>query len=164
MCEFETGIMTAADVDAVCAIEEATFARPWSRASIENELTNSCARYVVLRRSGETVGYAGMWLVIDEAHVTHVAIRKDLRGQGLGEKLMRALIQLAADSGMIWMTLEVRRSNAAAQGLYRKLGFVDVGWRKRYYEDNGEDALLMGLEHLPEGHPENDPFAVFEEE
>ena len=164
MCEFETGIMTAADVDAVCAIEEATFARPWSRASIENELTNSCARYVVLRRSGETVGYAGMWLVIDEAHVTNVAIRKDLRGQGLGEKLMRALIQLAADSGMIWMTLEVRRSNAAAQGLYRKLGFVDVGWRKRYYEDNGEDALLMGLEHLPEGHPENDPFAGFEEE
>ena len=164
MCEFETGIMTAADVDAVCAIEEATFARPWSRASIENELTNSCARYVVLRRSGETVGYAGMWLVIDEAHVTNVAIRKDLRGQGLGEKLMRALIQLAADSGMIWMTLEVRRSNAAAQGLYRKLGFVDVGWRKRYYEDNGEDALLMGLENLPEGHPENDPFAVFEEE
>ena len=164
MCEFETGIMTAADVDAVCAIEEATFARPWSRASIENELTNSCARYVVLRRSGETVGYAGMWLVIDEAHVTNVAIRKDLRGQGLGEKLMRALIQLAADSGMIWMTLEVRRSNAAAQGLYRKLGFVDVGWRKRYYEDNGENALLMGLEHLPEGHPENDPFAVFEEE
>ena len=164
MCEFETGIMTAADVDAVCAIEEATFARPWSRASIENELTNSCARYVVLRRSGETVGYAGMWLVIDEAHVTNVAIRKDLRGQGLGEKLMRALILLAADSGMIWMTLEVRRSNAAAQGLYRKLGFVDVGWRKRYYEDNGEDALLMGLEHLPEGHPENDPFAVFEEE
>ena len=164
MCEFETGIMTAADVDAVCAIEEATFARPWSRASIENELTNSCARYVVLRRSGETVGYAGMWLVIDEAHVTNVAIRKDLRGQGLGEKLMRALIQLAADSGMIWMTLEVRRSNAAAQGLYRMLGFVDVGWRKRYYEDNGEDALLMGLEHLPEGHPENDPFAVFEEE
>ena len=164
MCEFETGIMTAADVDAVCAIEEATFARPWSRASIENELTNSCARYVVLRRGGETVGYAGMWLVIDEAHVTNVAIRKDLRVQGLGEKLMRALIQLAADSGMIWMTLEVRRSNAAAQGLYRKLGFVDVGWRKRYYEDNGEDALLMGLEHLPEGHPENDPFAVFEEE
>ena len=164
MCEFETGIMTAADVDAVCAIEEATFARPWSRASIENELTNSCARYVVLRRGGETVGYAGMWLVIDEAHVTNVAIRKDLRGQGLGEKLMRALIQLAADSGMIWMTLEVRRSNAAAQGLYRKLGFVDVGWRKRYYEDNGEDALLMGLEHLPEGHPENDTFAVFEEE
>ena len=164
MCEFETGIMTAADVDAVCAIEEATFARPWSRASIENELTNSCARYVVLRRGGETVGYAGMWLVIDEAHVTNVAIRKDLRGQGLGEKLMRALIQLAADSGMIWMTLEERRSNAAAQGLYRKLGFVDVGWRKRYYEDNGEDALLMGLEHLPEGHPENDPFAVFEEE
>ena len=164
MCEFETGLMTAADVDAVCAIEEATFARPWSRVSIENELTNSCARYVVLRRSGETVGYAGMWLVIDEAHVTNVAIRKDLRGQGLGEKLTRALIQLAADSGMIWMTLEVRRSNAAAQGLYRKLGFVDVGWRKRYYEDNGEDALLMGLEHLPEGHPENDPFAVFEEE
>ena len=162
MADYEISLMTAADVDGMHAIEEATFATPWSRKSIEAELTNGCARYLVARAEGEVVGYAGMWLVIDEAHITNVAVRADMRGQGLGRRLMGRLIQLAADSGMIWMTLEVRRSNKVAQNLYRSFGFIDVGYRKRYYEDNQEDALLMALEHLPEGHPENDPFAVEE--
>ena len=162
MDDYEISLMTAADVDGMHAIEEATFATPWSRKSIEAELTNGCARYLVARAEGEVVGYAGMWLVIDEAHITNVAVRADMRGQGLGRQLMGRLIQLAADSGMIWMTLEVRRSNKVAQNLYRSFGFIDVGYRKRYYEDNQEDALLMALEHLPEGHPENDPFAVEE--
>ena len=162
MADYEISLMTAADVDGMHAIEEATFATPWSRKSIEAELTNGCARYLVARAEGEVVGYAGMWLVIDEAHITNVAVRADMRGQGLGRQLMGRLIQLAADSGMIWMTLEVRRSNKVAQNLYRSFGFIDVGYRKRYYEDNQEDALLMALEHLPEGHPENDPFAVEE--
>ena len=148
MCEFETGIMTAADVDAVCAIEEATFARPWSRASIENELTNSCARYVVLRRSGETVGYAGMWLVIDEAHVTNVAVHPAFRGRGYGEQLMRALMREAAQYEIQGMTLEVRRGNLIAQNLYTKLGFEKSGFRKGYYSDNHEDALVMWNQHL----------------
>jgi len=82
---------------------------------------------------------------------------------GIGEQVTRAMIQLAADSGMVWMTLEVRRSNKAAQALYHKLGFIDVGYRKRYYE-NSEDALVMALEHMPEAHPENDPMLVMEEE
>ena len=73
------------------------------------------------------------------------------------------MIQLAADSGMNWMTLEVRRSNKAAQSLYHKLGFIDVGYRKRYYE-NSEDALVMALEHLPEANPDNDPMLVCEDE
>ena len=162
MADYEISLMTEADVDGMHAIEEATFATPWSRKSIEAELTNGCARYLVARAEGEVVGYAGMWLVIDEAHITNVAVRADMRGQGLGRQLMGRLIQLAADSGMIWMTLEVRRSNKVAQNLYRSFGFIDVGYRKRYYEDNQEDALLMALEHLPEGHPENDPFAVEE--
>ena len=162
MADYEISLMTEADVDGMHAIEEATFATPWSRKSIEAELTNGCARYLVARAEGEVVGYAGMWLVIDEAHITNVAVRADMRGQGLGRQLMGRLIQLAADSGMIWMTLEVRRSNKAAQNLYRSFGFIDVGYRKRYSEDNQEDALLMALEHLPEGHPENDPFAVEE--
>ena len=162
MADFEISIMTAADVDGMHEIEQATFATPWSRKSIENELTNACARYLVARAGGEVVGYAGMWLVIDEAHITNVAVHADMRGRGLGKALMESLIQLAADSGMIWMTLEVRRSNKVAQNLYRRFGFIDVGYRKRYYEDNQEDALLMALEHLPEGHPENDPFAVEE--
>ena len=162
MADFEISLMTPADVDGMYAIELDTFSVPWSREAIAAELENPCARYLVAQKDGEVVGYAGMWLVIDEAHVTNVAVRRDMRGMGLGAQLMEKLIQLAADSGMIWMTLEVRRSNKVAQSLYHKFGFIDVGYRKRYYEDNQEDALLMGLDHLPEGHPENDPFAAEE--
>jgi len=161
MADYEISLMTAADIDGMHDIEVATFASPWSRKSIEDELANPCARYLVARENGQVIGYAGMWLVIDEGHVTNVAVREDMRGRGIGRELMKRLIQLAADSGMIWMTLEVRRSNKVAQNLYHSFGFIDVGYRKRYYENN-EDALLMGLEHLPEGHPENDPFAVTE--
>ena len=162
MADYEISLMTKADVDGMHAIEVESFNVPWSRQAIEAELENSCARYLVARKDGEVIGYAGMWLIIDEAHVTNVAVRKDMRGMHIGKALMEKLIQLAADSGMIWMTLEVRRSNKVAQNLYHSFGFIDVGYRKRYYEDNQEDALLMGLEHLPEGHPENDPFAVAE--
>ena len=100
--------------------------------------------------------------MLDEGHITNIAVREDRRGMGYGERVTRAMIQLAADSGMNWMTLEVRRSNEAAKRLYHKLGFIDVGYRKRYYE-NTEDALIMALERLPEGHPEDDPMLVLEE-
>ena len=160
--QITTGIMTLADVPAVLAIEQACFTAPWSEQALVREMTeNACARYVVAREDGEAIAYAGMWMVLDEAQITNVAVRADRRRMGVGETVMRALIQLAADSGMSWMTLEVRRSNAAAQRLYRKLGFIDVGFRKRYY-DNQEDALIMALERLPEGNPENDPFLVRE--
>lgn len=163
MSEIRTDIMTLADVDQVHAIEVDSFHTPWSRQSFVNDMTtNACARYVVLRREDEVLGYAGMWLVLDEAHITNVAVRRDERGRGLGRQLMNALIQLAADSGMNWMTLEVRRSNDPARALYKSLGFIEVGVRKGYYEDTKEDAILMALENLPEGHPENDPFAVEE--
>lgn len=156
------GLMTVDDVEAVHAIEVACFRTPWSRESFYREVTeNACARYIVLREDGVPVAYAGVWFVLDEGHITNIAVRPDRRGLGYGEKVTRAMIQLAADSGMNWMTLEVRRSNAAAQNLYHKLGFIDVGYRKRYYE-NSEDALIMALEHLPEGHPENDPMLVRE--
>ena len=154
----EIALMTLADVDAVHEIETASFPTPWSRDSFEKEVTeNRCARYLVLKADGVCAAYAGMWLVLDEGHVTNIAVRPDLRGRGYGEMITRALIQLAADSGLRFLTLECRRSNLAAQSLYHKLGFKDVGFRKRYYE-NKEDALIMFLEPLPEGHPENDPF------
>lgn len=163
MPEITIGLMTLEDVDAVAAIEAATFKTPWSKDAFYREVTdNALARYMVLREDGEAIAYAGVWFVLDEGHITNIAVREDRRGMGYGEQVTRALIQLAADSGMNWMTLEVRRSNAAAQGLYHKLGFIDVGYRKRYYE-NTEDALIMALEHLPEGIPENDPFLVRED-
>ncbi len=159
----ETGLMTLEDVDAVCEIEKQSFAIPWSREAFVREVTeNRCARYLVAREDGVAVAYAGMWLVLDEGHVTNIAVRKDARGRGLGELVARALMQLAADTGINYMTLECRRSNLVAQSLYKKLGFIEVGFRKRYYADNNEDALVMACEQLPEAHPENDPYLVSE--
>lgn len=159
----ETGLMTLQDVDAVWEIEKQSFAIPWSRDAFVTEVTeNKCARYLVVREDGTPVAYAGMWLVLDEAHVTNIAVRSDMRGRGLGEAVARALMQLAADTGIRYMTLEVRRTNLVAQSLYKKLGFVEVGFRKRYYADNNEDALVMVCEDLPEPHPENDPYLVSE--
>ena len=159
----EITLMRVEDVEAVHAIEEACFATPWSLASFLYEVTeNQCARYMVLRENGTPVAYAGVWLVLDEGHITNIAVRPDRRRLGYGEQVTRALMQLCADTGIAYLTLEVRRSNVAAQGLYRKLGFEAVGFRKRYYEDTGEDALIMVCQHMPPAHPENDPFLIEE--
>lgn len=163
MSEITVGLMTAADVDAVHEIETACFKTPWSKDSFLHEVTeNQCARYVVVREDGRAIAYAGVWFIIDEGHVTNIAVHPDRRGMGYGEMVTKAMIQLAADSGMNVMTLEVRRSNEIAQKLYHKLGFIDVGYRKKYYE-NTEDALIMFLEHMPDAHPENDPMLVQED-
>lgn len=164
MSEITMGLMTVGDVDAVHEIEATCFKTPWSKDSFLREVTeNACARYMVVREDGRAIAYAGVWFILDEGHITNIAVRPDRQGMGYGEMVTRGMIQLAADSGMNWMTLEVRRSNKTAQNLYHKLGFIDVGYRKRYYE-NTEDALIMALEHLPEGHPENDPMLIVEED
>ena len=164
MAELTVSAMAAEDIDAVHEIERESFAIPWSREAFVKEATeNVCARYVVLKEDGAPVAYAGAWLVIDEGHITNIAVRKDRRGRGYGERITAALIQLCADTGVRYMTLEVRRGNAVAQNLYRKLGFVEVGYRKHYYADNGEDALVMALEDMPEGHPEDDPNLIYED-
>lgn len=94
-------------------------------------------------RPGKVLGYAGMWLMIDEAHITTIAVRSAWRGKGLGELLLASLIEVAEDIGAKRLTLEVRVSNDAAQTLYRKYGFVEEGRRPRYYSDNNEDAYIM---------------------
>ena len=162
MPEISISLMGIEDVDAVYEIEKASFSTPWSRDSFAKETENACARYLVLREDDKPVAYAGVWFVLDEGHITNIAVHPSRRGLGYGERVTRALIQLAADSGMSFLTLECRRSNAVAQSLYHKLGFVDVGYRKRYYADTNEDALIMFLEHLPEGNPDNDPMLVRE--
>lgn len=151
--------MTLADVDGVHAIEEATFPRPWTREDFVKEMTqNACARYLVAEQAGEIVGFAGAWIVLDEAHITNIAVARSRRGQGVGKALTRGLLQYAANLGVVYATLEVRRSNGVAQGLYKGLGFVYVGLRKRYYEDNGEDAFIFCCDHMPAADPD------FEEE
>jgi len=107
------------------------------------------ARWLVLDDGeGRVLAYAGMWFVLDEAHVCNVAVHPDCRRMGYGRRIMEALMQLAMDNSMSMMTLEVRRSNTTAQNLYHACGFLDVGYRKRYYEDNKEDALIMYKEFL----------------
>ena len=142
--------MTPADLDQVDAIEQATFPTPWSRADYLRELTqNPVARYLVAVRGGEVAGFAGAWIILDESHITNIAVREDLRGQGIGRQLTTALLQYLSNLGAAYATLEVRVSNAPAISLYQSLGFLQVGKRKKYYEDNGEDALLMVCDRLP---------------
>lgn len=135
------------DVDAVLKVENEAFTTPWSRAAFEAETSdNELAYYLVVDVGGVIAGYAGMWLIIDEAHVTNIALAAAYRGAGLGEQLVRALMELARERGAVSMTLEVRVSNMKAQALYTKLGFVSRGKRRNYYTDNREDALIMWCE------------------
>ena len=159
--------MTREDLDAVTAIEEATFAIPWSRESFRQELErNVAARYLVAETNGRVVGYAGAWVILDESHITNIAVLEGFRGRGIGKQLTKALLQYLSNLGASYATLEVRVSNERAQHLYRSLGFVSVGKRKRYYEDNNEDAFLMVCEHLPEADPDysEEPWIEKEEE
>ena len=147
--------MTLQDVDAVHAIESATFKKPWKRQDFEREMTvNACARYLVAEENGTILGFAGAWIVLDEAHVTNIAVTEARRGQGIGSRLTEALMRYAANLGVVYATLEVRRSNETAQKLYQSLGFEYVGVRKKYYEDNGEDAFLYCCQHMPPADPE----------
>ena len=133
------------DVRQIHAIETLCFATPWSEESILHDVKeNVVARWLVMDDGeGRVLAYAGMWFVLDEAHVCNVAVHPDYRGRGYGKQIFEALEMLAVENSMAMMTLEVRRSNTVAQNLYHACGFLDVGYRKRYYEDNKEDALIM---------------------
>ena len=147
--------MTLDDLDAVVAIEAATFPTPWSRDSFQQELErNVAARYLVAEMEGQVIGYAGAWIILDESHITNIAIEESCRGHGYGRALTASLMQYLSNLGASYATLEVRRSNLRAQSLYQSLGFVQLGVRKRYYEDNREDALLMVCDHMPPADPD----------
>jgi [ribosomal protein S18]-alanine N-acetyltransferase len=137
--------MTADDVEAVHAIEVESFTLPWTKESFAYEMAeNQNALYVIAEHDEEgVVGYCGMWVIVDECHITNVAVTNRMRGFGIGEGLMREAIRISKEIGVIHMTLEVRISNTIAQNLYRKLGFLEGGIRKSYYTDNFEDALVM---------------------
>lgn len=135
--------MTKADVDAVYLIETQSFRSPWSKHSLAGELKNRVAHYVVMERDGEVIGYCGMWVLFEEAHITNIAIRPDHRGNGYGKQLLVAAMEHAASFGAEMMTLEVRETNTVAQNMYAQLGFLQQGFRKRYYSDTGEGALLL---------------------
>lgn len=144
--------MRTSDLQRVREIEEASFPVPWPRDAYRAEIEdNKVAWYIVARdEQSQAVGFAGMWVIFDEAHITTLAVDPLRRRQGIGERLLLALIDLAIARGARWMTLEVRPSNRAALALYREFGFRDVAVRRRYYSDNGEDALVMWSGNLLE--------------
>ena len=165
--------MAVGDIPTVAAIENIVFTLPWSPSSFRYEVkNNSSSVYLVLRygpwscshtspllrpvrrllrpgrQDSSLLGYAGFWMMVDEAHICTLALRAEWRGRGLGELLLASLIDKAMEYPVQMVTLEVRVSNTVAQSLYRKYGFQIVGRRKRYYSDNGEDAYIMSTDSI----------------
>ncbi|TMD28469.1 MAG: ribosomal-protein-alanine N-acetyltransferase [Chloroflexi bacterium] len=139
------------DLAAVHDIERRSFTTPWPSHAYRTELeTNRLAHYRVVRVDGRVVAYAGLWLMVDEAHVTTFAVDPMWRRRRVGEALLIAILDLAIERGAREATLEVRLSNLAARRLYEKYGFRPVGIRPRYYSDDNEDALVMTTEPLAE--------------
>lgn len=136
--------MNIDDVAKVYQIEKDSFPIPWSQNSFLNDINNNkCARYLVACIDDKIVGYCGIWIILDEGHVTNIAISKEYRNLGIGKALFSTLISYSAQLGVRYITLEVRKSNSIAQKIYSDLGFYRVSVRKRYYEDNHEDAFIM---------------------
>jgi ribosomal-protein-alanine N-acetyltransferase len=140
--------MKEEDLGAVRSIETLSFSNPWSDNTFRGEIQNTSISFplVVVRKPGdEVVGYIIFWHIREDVQVNNFAVHPDLRGKGIGEALMRHVIDRVRKNGATFMTLEVRPSNAAAVTLYKKLGFEILGARKNYYTNPDEDAYLMGL-------------------
>lgn len=135
--------MTLADIPQVMEIERLSFPLPWSENSFRKELTENEQAHFFVAEEGRVIGYVGYWYIVDECHISTLAVHPSWRRQGMGQMLLAAALSHALRLGAILATLEVRESNVAALTLYQKYGFHIVGRRRHYYRDNGEDALLM---------------------
>jgi ribosomal-protein-alanine N-acetyltransferase len=132
------------DLEQILEIEQASYRTPWTASDFFREITYNQLAYYYLMEAGDRVaGFIGMWLVVDEAHITNVAVSPEFRRQGVAEKLLLFVMELAVQHGARCCILEVRVSNVRALNLYLKHGFRYIGLRKAYYRDNNEDAFLM---------------------
>jgi ribosomal-protein-alanine N-acetyltransferase len=134
---------TLADLDAIDAIERSSFPQPWPRETFAGELGREWARVDLVRRDGRVIGFCNYWLVTTELHILAIATHPDERGRGIATLLLRHVLDTAIAAGCALATLEVRRTNTAAIALYERAGFKTVHVRARYYQDDGEDALVM---------------------
>lgn len=145
----EIRAMALDDVPAVLAIETISFPSVWPANAFTNELRdNRLAHYFVGLLDGKIVAYGGIWVILEDSHITTIAVHPDLRGKRLGEEMLVHLLDAAIGRGASWITLEVRESNEVAQRLYRKYGFTVVSTRRGYYSDNNESALVMWAGNL----------------
>ena len=141
--------MRVDDLPAVESIERASFTTPWPRQAYRSELENNrLAQYLVVRAGDTVIAYAGMWMMVDEAHITTFAVHPAWRRRRIGEQLLLGLIDIARARHAREVTLEVRLSNLPARRLYEKYGFRPVGLRPNYYSDDREDALIMTTEPI----------------
>lgn len=142
--------MLKTDIEAVLKIEEFAYGdHHWSKDSFYGELSNNLAHYYsAFNADDELIGYAGSWRVIDEAHITTLAVKPEYLRKKIGEALLQTIIDDCYKNEIKYITLEVRVSNSAAIGLYEKYGFKSLGVRKGYYQNNNEDALIMWTENI----------------
>ncbi|MBQ2611269.1 ribosomal protein S18-alanine N-acetyltransferase [bacterium] len=142
--------LTTQDIDSIIEIEEKAYGKHhWSRDSFLNELSNRLAIYYgAFDETNNLVGYVGCWQIIEEAHITNLAVNPEKRRMHIGETLLNILIKHCYSNGVKYLTLEVRVSNIAAINLYEKYGFKSLSTRKHYYQDNDEDALIMWTENI----------------
>lgn len=143
-------LMDKSHLNGVLEIENQSFPTPWSRNTFAHEIAgNDFAYYVVALDGNRVAGYAGMWVILDEGHITTIAVHPSRRRCRIGECLLKNLIDEAKRRGCVRMTLEARPSNFAALELYEKMGFISFGLRPGYYADTGEDAVIMWKELYP---------------
>lgn len=136
------------DIPAIMVVERECFTSPWSDNAYRTELSNQCAEYYVAWMEGELVGYIGMWLIMDEVHITTLGVTERCRGMRVGERLLARILDAAREREAQRVTLEVRKSNYVAISLYKKYGFREAAIRKGYYSDNQEDAIIMWVDDL----------------
>jgi [ribosomal protein S18]-alanine N-acetyltransferase len=140
--------MLAADIEEVSKIERRSFPTPWNTQAYVTEIANPSACYLVATLGSVVVGYGGMWVIMDEAHITTIGVAPDFRGRGIGDRLLAELLVAAQKKGATRATLEVRESNEVAQNLYVKYGFQWVALRRGYYSDNNENAVIMWIDDM----------------
>ncbi len=141
--------MTLDDLPAVVEIEHISFSMPWSERAFRYEVQeNPAARGWVTTLDGRVVAMMVLWMIADEAHIATIATHPHFRRRGFARQMLIKALQAARQEGAKHALLEVRAHHHAAQNLYRSLGFIEVGYRPKYYFDNGEDAILMNLETL----------------
>ena len=136
-------LMDEFDLDGVVEVSSLSLKESWSKDAFSKELSNPLAKYVVAKCDDKVIGFAGVWIIVDEGHITNIAVHPEFRGNGIGSKLVEGLTDTCKNLGCVALTLEVRSSNKIAQELYKKFGFEVEATRENYYSDNNEDALIM---------------------
>jgi len=140
--------MVPGDIKQVMRVELACFVDPWSENSLLTEANNPSAYYSVCLLGDELIGFSGMWIIMDECHITNIGVLPEHRRKRYGERLLIAILREAIARGSTRATLECRYSNFAAQRLYEKYGFTSVALRRGYYRDNNEDAVVMWVNDI----------------